>query len=107
MAIIQNRIATTRSVRVSALTMITEVAKPTAAASAMSWPAFTSPPNGRTMIATPTSPITTARFFHRPMRPPRKVTAKIAVQIGMVNSMAMTWAIGISVSAISQPNWAP
>lgn len=87
--------------------MITEVAKPTAAASAMSWPALIAPEKGRTMMATPTRPSITARFFQRPMRSPRKATARIAVQIGMVNSMEITWAIGMRVSAISQPNWAP
>jgi hypothetical protein len=41
------------------------------------------------------------------MRSPRKTTAKIAVQIGMVNSIEITCAIGMSVSAISQLNCAP
>jgi hypothetical protein len=106
-AIIQNMITTTLSVRVSAFTKITEVAKPSAAQSAISWPGLIVPLNGRTMMATPTKPRTTARFFHRPMRSPRKTTAKIAVQIGMVNSIEITCAIGMSVSAISQLNCAP
>ena len=39
-------------------------------------------------------------------RSPRKETASSAVQIGIVNSIATTWAIGIRVKAMNQPNWA-
>ena len=46
-------------------------------------------------------------FFQTPMRSPRKATARIAVQIGMVNSIEMTCASGIRVSATSQPHCAP
>ena len=87
--------------------ILAEMAKPTAAASAINWPGTISLVPGRTMRMTPTTPSTTARFFHRPMRSPRKATARIAVQIGMVNSIEMTWASGISVSARNQANWAP
>ena len=86
--------------------MITDAAKPTDAASAMSWPELISPPNGRTMTATPTKPSNTAMFFHRPMRSPRKVTAMIATQIGMVNSIETTWASEIRLSATSHPHCA-
>ncbi len=37
--------------------------------------------------------------FQIVMRSPRNIAAMIAVQIGMVNSIATTWPIGISVSA--------
>ena len=70
--------------------MVTETAKPTAAARAMIWPGTISLVPGRTMMTTPITPSATARFFHSPMRSPRKATARIAVQIGMVNSIEMT-----------------
>ena len=73
----------------------------------MIWPGTISVVPGRTMMTTPTIPNATARFFHRPIRSPRKATARIAVQIGMVNSMEMTWASGIRVSALNQANCAP
>ena len=41
------------------------------------------------------------------MRSPRKTTAMIAVQIGMVNSIEITCASGMRLSAISQLNCAP
>ena len=53
-------IATALSLRVSDLTMITEIAKPTAAASATSWPGSRWPVSGRTIVATPIRPRTMA-----------------------------------------------
>jgi len=50
---IQNRIVTTLSVRVSDFTMVTEMAKPTAAANAMICPGTISLVPGRTMMTTP------------------------------------------------------
>ena len=76
-------------------------------ASAISWPGLTSPVAGRTMTTTPTMPSTIAAALHDVIRSPRKLAARIAVQIGMVNSIATTCAIGISVSAKNQPSWAP
>ena len=58
------------------------------------------------MTATPTMPSATATTRAAPRRSPRKVTASSAVQIGIVNSIATTCAIGISVSAKNQPNCA-
>ena len=40
------------------------------------------------------------------IRSPRRLAARIAVQIGIVNSIATTWPIGISVSAKNQPSCA-
>ena len=104
---IQKMIETTLSVAVSDLTRMIEIAKPTAAASAMSWPGSTCSRPGRTMTATPTRPSATATMRAAPSRSPRKATASSAVQIGIVNSIATTCAIGIIVSARNQPNWAP
>ena len=59
------------------------------------------------MTTTPTIPSTIAAIFHTVMRSPRKAAARIAVQIGMVNSIDTTWPIGIRVSAKNQPSWAP
>src|SRR6185369_1015383 len=103
---IQKTIVTALSVRVSDLTRITEIAKPTAAASAISWPGSTWSTPGRTMTATPTTPSTTATTRAALSRSPRNETASSAVQIGIVNSIATTCAIGISVSAKNQPNCA-
>ena len=44
--------------------------------------------------------------FQIVMRSPRKLAARMAVQIGMVNSSATTWPMGISVSAKNQPSCA-
>ena len=80
--------------------------KPTAAPSAINCPGLISPIAGRTMTTTPTTPSTIAAIFQGVIRSPRKLAARIAVQIGMVNSIATTWPIGISVSAKNQPSWA-
>jgi len=48
-----------------------------------------------------------AQDFQIVMRSPRNNAATMAVQIGMVNSIATTWPIGISVSAKNQPSCAP
>ena len=103
---IQKMIATVLSVRVSFFTMITDTAKPTAAASAINWPGSTAPVCGRTMIVTPTRPSSTAALFHPPMRSPSTATASAAVHIGIVNSIATNCASGIIVNATNQPNWA-
>ena len=103
---IQKMMATVLSVRVSAFTMITETAKPTAASSAINCPGCTAPVWGRTMIITPTSPSATAIVFQRPMRSRSTATASSAVQIGIVNSIATSCASGIIVNATNQPNWA-
>ena len=95
------------SVRVSDLTIATDTPNPTAAASAINWPGLTSLVAGRTITTTPTIPSTIAAIFQMVMRSPRNVAARIAVQIGIVNSMATTWPIGISVSAKNQPSSAP
>jgi len=55
---------------------------------------------------TPTTPSTIAEIFQTVMRSPRKLAARMAVQIGMVNSIDTTWANGMSVSAKNQPSWA-
>lgn len=73
--------------------------KPIAAPSAISWPGLISPVAGRTIMTTPTTPSTTAAIFQTVMRSDRKVAAISAVQIGMVNSIATTWPIPISVRA--------
>ena len=52
-------------------------------------------------------PSTIAEIFHTVMRSPRKLAARIAVQIGMVNSIEITCPSGISVSAKNQQSWAP
>ena len=62
---------------------------------------------GRTMMATPTRPRTMARIFQPVRRSPRKLAARIAVQIGMVNSIETTCPRGIRVSAKNQPSCAP
>ena len=93
--------------RVSDFIMAIEMPKPTAAPSAINWPGLISPVAGRTMMMTPTTPSTIAAIFHTVMRSPRNLAARIAVQIGMVNSIATTWPIGISVSAKNQPSCAP
>ena len=103
---IQKMIATALSLRVSDLTMITEIAKPTAAASATSCPGSRWPVSGRTIVATPIRPRTMATIRAAFSRSPRNDTASSAVQIGIVNSIATTWAIGIMVNARNQPNWA-
>ena len=54
------------------------------------WPGLIAPVAGRTMTMTPTMPSTMAVIFHTVMRSPRKIAARIAVQIGMVNSIATT-----------------
>ncbi len=92
-------IVTVCSVRVSDFTIAMEMPKPTAAASAINCPGLTSPVAGRTIMTTPTMPSTMAANFQTVMRSPRNIAARIAVQIGMVNSIATTWPIGISVSA--------
>ena len=100
-------IVTVCSVRVSDFTIAIEMPKPTAAASAINWPGLISPVAGRTIMTTPTMPSTMAVNFQIVMRSPRNIAARIAVQIGMVNSIATTWPIGISVSAKNQPSCAP
>ena len=100
-------IATALSLLVSDLTMITAIAKPTAAARATSWPGSTWSVAGRTIVATPTMPRTMAAIRGPLSRSPRNETASSAVQIGIVNSIATTWAIGIMVRARNQANWAP
>ena len=86
-------------VRVSDFTIAIETPKPTAAASAIYWPGLISSVAGRTIITTPTSPSAIAKNFQIVMRSPKNIAARIAVQSGMVNSIATTWPIGISVSA--------
>src|SRR6267154_1086559 len=54
------------------------------------------------MMRTPTTPSTMAAILPAVMRSPRKLAARIAVQIGMVNSIDTTWPSGISIRA-SQP----
>ena len=107
MTSIQKMIATTLSVVVSDLTRMIEIAKPNAAASAISCPGSTCSMPGRTITATPISPSATAAIRAGPRRSPRNATASSAVQTGIVNSIATTWAIGIMVKARNQPNWAP
>jgi hypothetical protein len=85
--------------------MANEMAKAKAAESTINWPGSNASTPGRTMIVTPTSPSTIAVTFQTFMRSPRKLTASSAVQIGAVNSMAMSCASGIMVSASSQANW--
>ena len=92
--------------RVNDFTSAIDTPNPMAAPSAMSWPGLISPVAGRTITITPTRPSTMAAIFHGVMRSERKLAARIAVQIGMVNSIATTWPIGISVSAKNQPSWA-
>ena len=58
------------------------------------------------MTITPTTPSTIAEIFQTVMRSPRKLAARIAVQIGMVNSIATTCPSEISVSAKNQPSCA-
>ena len=103
---IQKMMATALSVRVSDLVSVTDTAKPTAAASAIAWPALSPAAEGRTIRPTPSSPSTMASAFQRFIRSPRKPTARHAVQIGIVNSSATTCASEISVSATNQPNCA-
>ncbi len=86
--------------------MATEMPNPTAAASAISCPGLISPVAGRTMTMTPTRPSTIAEVFQIVMRSPRKLAARIAVQIGMVNSIETTCPSGIRVSAKNQPSCA-
>ena len=57
------------------------------------------------MMKTPTMPSAIARTFQTVMRSPRKLAARMAVQIGMVNSIDTTCPSGISVSARNQPYW--
>ncbi len=78
------------SVRVSDFIMAMETPKPIAAPSAINCPGLISLVPGRTMMMTPTKPRTTAKVFHTVMRSPRKPAARIAVQIGMVNSIDTT-----------------
>ncbi len=85
------------------MTRITDTAKPTAAASAMPWPALKPVLAGRTIRPTPSTPSVMASTFHRFMRSFRKATASSAAQIGIVNSMATTCVSGISVNAANQP----
>jgi len=59
------------------------------------------------MIHTPSMPRMTAAIFQTFIRSPKNVTAKMAVQIGIVNSIEITCAIGIMVSATSQAYCAP
>ncbi len=59
------------------------------------------------MTTTPTMPSTIAATFQTVIRSPSRLAARIAVQIGIVNSIATTWPIGISVSAKNQPSCAP
>src|SRR5215472_6490739 len=96
---IQKIIASVFSVRVSDLTSATEIPKPTAATSAINWPGSTSPVAGRMITTTPINPSTIAVTLLDVMRSLRKMAARIAAQITMVNSIVTTWPIGISVSA--------
>lgn len=76
-----------------------EMLKPIAAPGAISCPGLISPVAGRTIMTTPTMPSAMAAIFQTVMRSDRNVAASTAVQIGMVNSIATTWPIPISVSA--------
>ena len=78
------------SVRVSDFIMATEIPKPTAAASAINWPGSTVPVAGRTITITPITPSNTAAILPNVIRSPRKLAARMAVQIGMVNSIETT-----------------
>ena len=51
------------------------------------------------MTKTPIRPSAIAEIFQIVMRSPRKLAARIAVQIGIVNSSDTTCPSGISVSA--------
>ena len=106
MTSIQNTMRTTPSVRVSAFTMATE----TEAHRRCQRPQLSGidvPASGRTITHTPISPSTMAATFHRFIRSPRNSTARTAVQIGMVNSMATTCASVIRFSATNQAYCAP
>ncbi len=58
------------------------------------------------MMTTPTTPSTIAEIFQTVMRSPRKLAARMAVQIGIVNSIDTTCPIGINVNAKNQPSCA-
>ena len=87
------------SVRVSDLTMTMEMPKHTAAPSTIKWPGLTEPALGLTMTITPISPSTMEAMRALVIRSPRKDTARIAVQMGVVNSTEISTASGMSVSA--------
>ena len=96
---IQKMIRTTLSVRVSDFTMTTDMPKATAPASMMTCPGSIWSVPGRTITATPTIPSRMAAIFGQFRRSPRKMTARIAVQIGVVNSIEISWASGMRVRA--------
>ena len=101
---IQKMMATTLSVRVSDFTITTDMPKQTAPASMIRWPGSTAVTPGRTMTSTPTRPSMIAAILRALMRSPRKSTASSAPQIGVVNSIEISCASGIMVSACSQAN---
>ena len=87
--------------RVMYFVSVTETAKSRAAASATTCPTFNVSP-GFTIISTPPKPTIRAAIFQPYMRSPRKAAARMAIHSGMVNSMAITSASGISSRAENQ-----
>ena len=96
---IQKMMRTTLSVRVSDFTITIEMPKASAASSTTRCPVSIVSSPGRTMMTMPTRPSAIAVTRGRVNFSPRKVTASSAVQIGVVNSMEISSASGISVSA--------
>ena len=96
---IQKMMRTTLSVRVSDFTITSEMPKANAAPSTTRCPGSILSRPGRTMMTMPTSPSAIAAIRGRVSLSPRNATARIAVQIGVVNSIEISSPSGISVSA--------
>ena len=100
MIIIQKMMLTTLSVRVIDLTITIEMPKATAAPSTTSWPGFErSDAGAHDDQDADQAEHDRGQSCGRFSLSPRKATASIAVQIGVVNSIEISTASGIRVSA--------
>ena len=92
-------IASVCSVRVSDFTIAMEMPKPTAAPSAIELARIDLAGRGPHDHDNADEAERDRGDLPDVMRSPRNIAARIAVQIGMVNSIATTWPIAISVNA--------